>query len=82
MCVRKLIIVAILYLLFIPNVYADIAENYEWQMSDSAEFTSYEPCGYGKELVLTKDLYGKYMAQNGSREAPRGRSYSKSRLCI
>ena len=61
MCIRKLIIVAILSLLFIPNAYAGVAENYEWQMSDSAEFTSYEPCGYGKELVLTKGLYGKYI---------------------
>lgn len=48
-------------LLCTVKAFAKMPEIYEWQMSDSADFCEYEPCGYGKELVLTRELYGKYI---------------------
>ena len=61
MCIRKLSILTLLLLMLSPKAFAGVAPCYEWQMADDKEFSSYEPCGYGKEIVLTKALYGKYI---------------------
>ena len=61
MCIRKLSILTLLLLMLSPKAFAGVAPCYEWQMSDDSSFSPYEVCGYGKEIVLTKALYGKYI---------------------
>lgn len=58
---RKIISVLTILLLLSFTCSAIAPEIYEWQVSDTSDFEEYVACGYGKKLVLSKDMEGKYV---------------------
>ena len=61
------------------GVSAKSPEIFCWLISDTEDFAEYETAGYGETLLLTKDMYGKYVKfvytdtdANTSESEPRG----------